>query len=84
MREMQTGGIKRRRTRGGNRGVKEEGTDEIIKYDGGIYSVDSMHKSVRQQTLSHTSIITVLAAWIHSYDSLRHCTLTSMFLITFF
>lgn len=38
MREMQTGGIKRRRTKGGNGGVcvKEEGTDEIIKQDGGI------------------------------------------------
>lgn len=39
MREMQAGGIKRRRTGGGKRGVKEEGADEIIKQDGGIYSV---------------------------------------------
>lgn len=47
MREMQTGGIKRRRTKGGNRSAKEEGADEIIKQDEGIYCVGSMHKSVR-------------------------------------
>lgn len=51
MREMQTGGIKRRGTKGGNGGVKEARTDEIIKQDGGMYSVDPLHKSVRQQTL---------------------------------
>lgn len=36
-------------------GVKEARTDEIIKQDGGMYSVDLLHKSVRQQTLTpHT------------------------------
>lgn len=55
MREMQTGGIKRRRTKGGNRSAKEEGADEIIKQDEGIYCVGSMHKSVRKQTLTHIS-----------------------------
>lgn len=54
MREMQAGRIKRRRTKGGNEGVKEEGTDEIIEQDGGIYNVDSMHKSGKQQIPSHT------------------------------
>lgn len=57
MREMQTGGIKGRRTKGGIGGVKEAHTDVIIKQDGGMYSVDLLHKSVRQQTLTpHTQI----------------------------
>lgn len=47
MTEIQAGGIKRRRTKGGNGGVKEGETDEIIKQDEGIYSVASLHKSVR-------------------------------------
>lgn len=29
--------------------MKGEGTDEIIKQDGGIYSVDSLQKSAMQQ-----------------------------------
>lgn len=32
---------------------KRRGTDEIIKQDGGMYSFDSLLKSVRQQTQVH-------------------------------
>lgn len=46
MRVMQTAGIKERRTKGGNDGVKGEETDEIIEQDGGIYWVVLPHKSV--------------------------------------
>lgn len=80
MREMQAGGIKRRRTEGGNEGVKGEGTDEIIKQDGGIYDVDSVHKSVRQQTLSHTHTHTPHAQtdllWLHQETELSRQMLT--------
>lgn len=48
---MQTAGIKKRRTKGGNDGVKGEVTDEIIEQDSGIYRVVLQHKSVR---LSHS------------------------------
>ncbi len=51
MREMQTDGIKRRRTEGGNEGVKREGADEIIKQGEGIHDVDSLLKPVRPQTV---------------------------------
>ena len=39
MRAMQTEGIKRRGTEGGNDNANGEETDEIIEQDGGIYNV---------------------------------------------
>lgn len=56
MRVMQTAGIKKRRTKGGNDGVKGEETDEIIEQDGGIYRVVLQHKSVRLLSLSPRNI----------------------------
>lgn len=43
MREMQTGGIKRSRTKGGN--GREERTDEIIRQDEGMYSACSPNEA---------------------------------------
>lgn len=40
---------------------EEVGADEIIKQGGGIYSVDSPHKSVRQQ--SHTPHAQTDCSW---------------------
>lgn len=41
---------------GGNDGVKEEETDEIIEQDGGIYNVVSQHKiSQATNTLTHNA-----------------------------
>lgn len=72
---MQAEGIKRRGTEGGNDNVNGEGTDEIIEQDGGIYSVASQHKPVRQPTLQHCHA-QADSLWWHQGIELRRQMLT--------